>query len=632
MCSEIVKIFLGLSLVLAASCSMNRKLSGIAGDGIMPGISIPYDGPENMDYGLDDAGDDVEGAADSMSSDDGSPVIMNAIRDTETGEMVATDVIRASKVTARFRNVAERAGKITMEFDIEVPAAVMDSRWKLKFTPEMDVMGDVSCLEPLYITGSRYRERQLRGYERYRAFIASIITDSADFIRIGQLEKFLMRYYPQTYSMKNDTSFISDPVAENIFGVSQKEALEHYTRHGMIARNDARGRNAGMMFRKYVRDPLPDGGFRLDTVLVSPEGGLTYRYVQSMSGFPGLRKIIVSLDGEILEDGRSLISLPSPEPLVFYVSSLSSLADNTPKYKTRVLYRTVYDNTRAFIDFRQGSAEVDTLISGNASEIRRIRACIKDMSSSPDFVLDSMMVSASCSPEGQWDYNAKLAAERSGSVLEYFRQDFPDSLRSRLRSSSVPENWQQFIALVSADTVIAGRSRDRILSLSSGRDKDSVETAYQMMPEYRYLREKVYPRLRSVKFEFWLHRPDMEKDTVHTSELDTAYMRGVEAIRNLDYRDAMAILQPYEDYNSALACLSAGYEETALSILSRMKHHTAASFYLAAVALSRLGETDKAMDFYRESVALDPAMRHRANLDPEISGIARRYEHELPLL
>ena len=39
---------------------------------------------------------------DSVSADvtDG-PVLMNAIKDSETGEMVATDVISASKVTVR---------------------------------------------------------------------------------------------------------------------------------------------------------------------------------------------------------------------------------------------------------------------------------------------------------------------------------------------------------------------------------------------------------------------------------------------------------------------------------------------------------------------------------------------------
>ena len=85
---------------------------------------------------------------------------MNAIRDTETGDMVATDVISASKVTARFRNVAERAGLVTVSFDITVPAGLADSRWQLKIRPFLEIMDEVTGLEPIYITGSDYRAAQ----------------------------------------------------------------------------------------------------------------------------------------------------------------------------------------------------------------------------------------------------------------------------------------------------------------------------------------------------------------------------------------------------------------------------------------------------------------------------------------
>ena len=70
-------------------------------------ISVPDEKP--LDDGIDK---DVK--IDSIRSDlsDG-PIIMNAIRDSETGEMVATDVINASTVVARFRNVAERGGYVS---------------------------------------------------------------------------------------------------------------------------------------------------------------------------------------------------------------------------------------------------------------------------------------------------------------------------------------------------------------------------------------------------------------------------------------------------------------------------------------------------------------------------------------
>lgn len=623
MCSEFIKTLIILSVIPVCSCSMNRRLSGIADGAAAVGISIPAEKEEAT------ARNDISGiavAGDAPETGSEGPLIMNAVRDSETGEMVATDVIRASKVTARFRNIAERDGKVTVEFDIEIPPSVIDSRLKLKFTPNMDLMGKVSRLEPLYISGSRYRERQMRGYERYRAFIASIITDSTDFVRIGQLEKFLCRYYPETYSMKTDSSFISVPEAENIFGVTQREALEHYTRHGLIARNEEKRRNSDMMFRKFVKDPFLHDGFRLDTVLNSSDGGVTYRYVQTLKSFPGLRKIIISMDGEIIEDGEKIGRIPSPSPLTFYVSSLSSLVDETPKYRKKILYRTVYDNTRAFIDFGKDSFEVDTALDNNASELRRIRENIRNISSVSGLVLDSMKVSASCSPEGLYSYNAGLAAARAGSVLDYFRDEFPDSLRGRLVSASVPENWSQFSLLVSADTLLSDSAKRKILEIARRDDKDEAERMYSTMQEYRYMRERIYPKLRSVKFEFWLHRKDMDKDTVHTTEQDTMYMRGIESLKMLDYRRAVAILKPYADYNSALACLSAGYVEASLEILSALKPQTAASWYLTAIALSRMDREKDAEDVYGRCIAIDPRMRHRANLDPELSDIARKYE------
>ena len=83
-------------------------------------------------------------------------IIMKAVRD-ENGEMVASDVILPSVVVATFRNVAERLGKVDLRFDINIPADLTDSRWQLRLSPIMHVMGEEIGLEPVYITGARYR-------------------------------------------------------------------------------------------------------------------------------------------------------------------------------------------------------------------------------------------------------------------------------------------------------------------------------------------------------------------------------------------------------------------------------------------------------------------------------------------
>ena len=136
-------------------------------------------------------------------------IIMNAIKD-ENGDMIATDVIDAAVVTARFRNVAERHGKVDLEFQVTVPAAMRDSKWQLRFHPDMYILEDTVSLENIIITGADYRKAQLRGYQQYQKFINSIITDTTKFIDSWQLELFLERNIPQLYAMKTDSTFVSD--------------------------------------------------------------------------------------------------------------------------------------------------------------------------------------------------------------------------------------------------------------------------------------------------------------------------------------------------------------------------------------------------------------------------------------
>lgn len=616
MCSDVRSVLLVL-LFCAMSCTSYRKMQDIRSGVVEMRISVPEDDPEEEENVTD-----VDSIRASLAD---GPIIMNAIRDSETGEMVATDVISASKVVARFRNVAERAGYVSIGFDVLVPAQMSDSKWQLKMYPKMRIQNDTVGLDPVFITGKAYRAGQLRGYQRYRNFLSSIITDTMDFVWLGQLEVFLERHFPETYAMKNDSSLISDPVAENLFGVTQMDALRHYRKTLKWRMNERRKSRMGEMYRKYVKDPIPQDGVRLDTVLTVDGGDFVYRYTHTFRSRPSLRKVMVTLAGEMFEDGELVHKLPFPEELTFYISSLSMMADMTPKYRMLILERTVYDNTKAFIDFAQGSAVVDTSLEGNASELERIIRCVDDVVGRKEYELDSLVIRASCSPEGSFRHNAGLASARSESIREYLKDYVPAEWKPYLRTSSVPENWDQMRRLVANDTVMRKEAVRHILDLIEDLSSpDEVEARISAMPEYRYLREKVYPKLRTVSFDFHLHRAGMQKDTVHTTELDTAYMAGLEALRNLDYKKAVSILRPYDDYNAALAFVSAGYDHSALDVLNRLEDGRAKVCYLKAMVLSRLGMYDEALKYFELSVAGDPYLEHRANLDPEMYELITR--------
>ena len=78
-----------LLLAVAVSCTQYKVVQKLASGQVAVGLAVPGD--------EDDAPDDIEAVIDSISGNlPEGPVIMNAIRDSETGEMVATDVINAS--------------------------------------------------------------------------------------------------------------------------------------------------------------------------------------------------------------------------------------------------------------------------------------------------------------------------------------------------------------------------------------------------------------------------------------------------------------------------------------------------------------------------------------------------------
>ena len=114
----------------------------------------------------------------------------------------------------------------------------------------------------------------------------------------------------------------------------------------------------------------------------------------------------------------------------------------------------------------------------------------------------------------------------------------------------------------------------------------------------------------------------MIKDTIHTAQIDTAYLRGRRLLEQRKYTEAIRILRPYDDRNMAIGLLSLGYDDHAYEILRR-EPKSAISEYLLALACMRLGKQNEALGHYNEAVRLDPNMEYRAGLDPELSELIK---------
>ena len=584
-----------------------------------------------------------------VRDDDGRELlIMKAVRD-DNGEMVASDVIDAAYVTATFRNVAERHGKIDLEFQVVVPESMQDSKWQLRLYPDMFILGDSLRLDGVVVTGRDYRKAQLRGYQQYEKFLSTIISDSTRFINLRQLEIFLRRNIPALYAMRTDSTEVSDERFASVYGTTEQEAVEHYTNRTAVRLNERRKARREKMYRRYVKSPIVTEGLRLDTVMRAASGDFIYNYVQTIATRPQLRKVDIRLSGSIWESDRLVYDVPRSGPLTFYISSISTLVDPRERYLKRVIERRVEANTACYVDFAQGRSEVIETLGNNAGEIGRIKGNLAELMENRTFDLDSIVVTASASPEGQLRANAALAQRRSEAVSRYFDsyiRHCRDSLDaesgflvdeqgtvSRPREHTpIPfisrnggENWTMLDALVERDETLSEAQKEEYRRIRGTADADRREKALSGTSMYRHLRENLYPRLRTVRFDFHLHRKGMVKDTVHTTELDTLYMSGVQAIRDRDYRRALEILRPYRDYNTAVACCLLDYNASAMAILAPLER-TPQVDYLLAILFSRRGEDGKAVQHYLDACRKEPSYRHRGNLDPEISALIKTYD------
>ena len=138
-----------------------------------------------------------------------------------------------------------------------------------------------------------------------------------------------------------------------------------------------------------------------------------------------------------------------------------------------------------------------------------------------------------------------------------------------------------------------------------------------------HIKKSIYPLLRCVDFRYALRRVGMIKDTIHTTEIDTTYLRGRQLLGDRRYKEALDVLRPYNDRNTAIALLSLGYDEHAYEILCR-EPVSAIREYLQAIACARLKRHEDALAHYTEAVRMEPNMEYRASLDPELSQLLKK--------
>lgn len=427
-------------------------------------------------------------------------------------------------------------------------------------------------------------------------------------------------------------------------------------RQGAIARNRRLEEGKPEAFGRMVRHPyLPNA--RLDTVVVRPDGKIDYYYSQPVQADENTAKLRLYLTGEVEDRSGRTYRLTRSDTLTYDVASMTSFLDERTRYMQRIVLRDAEANARFFFTFPVGKARLVDTLTENRRQIAAVRSLTHGLMTDPVYIIDSITLRATASPEGTWVLNDRLARDRAEALRQVLVSEFRtlyDSLRvagsytlddegrqvladsddrlpdlpNLLRTTWQAEDWDELYRLVEADTLLT--HREEILEMIRWEgNPDTREWRIRMKypKEYARMRSVIYPQMRAVDFRFNLHRRGMKQDTVYTTEVDSNYMHAVDLLRKRRYEEALEILRPYEDRNTALAYMSLGYDAAAYRILRAEPEagSTADLQYMLAILAARLGDEEQAVKYFLRAVELRENLKFRGNLDPEISRLIRHY-------
>ncbi len=619
-------------------------------------------------------------------------IVTEATKDSVTGEYITQMELSEITVVAKSKQVAERNGKINLDFIVTVPGELISNKWQVQLTPVAYKPADTLYLDRIFLSGADFAKMQKKGYMRYQAFMNSIIPDSLYLQKLfdekgykkalAELEEeyfqawkheviskerwidwsdkanarfalfnyrmernrqaiagynSILEYLPAYYLRREmDGKYIPSKwkvFAEgnykirtrNITPEDSVSITRRFTDYAKIAENRKRKEQAGEMYEKYVRFPYEAA--RLDTVIKEGDN-FVYYYKQELPATENTKKIDLTLDGQILSKDETKTQLPPSDTITYFISSMVQFLDRSPRYKKKIITRKDEVNLRAYVTYKSGSTEFSEDIGDNRAEIDKVFETIHGINYTGEFLIDSIRMTATSSPEGSADMNLFLSRGRALALKRYLarRSDDREGVDTLFRPRWTGEDWNRLHELVLADDSLENKAY--LLRIMKETDNpDSREYSLRKYPaDYKRIREKHYPLLRGVEFKFHLHRRNMLQDTVVMPVIDTTYMQAVKMIEDRQYRQALAILDVSypDDYNTAVCLMSLGYDKRALEIMAGQPD-TSDRNYLLAILYSRLKREEEALKMYVKSCDQDASKIWRGRLDPEINKLIVTY-------
>ncbi|MEG0500200.1 MAG: OmpA family protein, partial [Rikenellaceae bacterium] len=107
------------------------------------------------------------------------------------------------------------------------------------------------------------------------------------------------------------------------------------------------------------------------------------------------------------------------------------------------------------INFLINSSKIDPTLDSNIREMRNLKELIGSVMANKNNIVDSVIIIASSSPDGSYEFNKKLAAARAESVKNYLVQDLGVSAKAigMIKTECIAENWEGLENLVNASNI-----------------------------------------------------------------------------------------------------------------------------------------------------------------------------------
>lgn len=369
-------------------------------------------------------------------------------------------------------------------------------------------------------------------------------------------------------------------------------------------------------FGRFVKYPYPEG-VRLDSIVES-NSKLSYYYTQEVSTEGEGNKMLITLKGKVQALDGSHYTFPSSDTLTYRISSMLLFVDTTTRYVTHIIEKYVEVKDKNYLNFRVNDTKIIDTLADNTRQLERIEGLMDQLINQKEFYVDSIVMTASASPEGTYGKNNILARERAYSLKKRLTDRFGGGTDALISVKWVAEDWDELVRLIRNDGAIQNHGAIlEIIASTKDPDKREAEIRLKYPHDYRYILENLYPLLRCVNFKYDLRRVGMVKDTIHTTVPDTLYARGVKLLKERRYSNALRILDDYKDLNCAIALMSLGYDQSAYAILSSLPQN-ANVIYMRAILCSRLGRKTEGREYFLTACKLDEQMEYKGKFDPEI--------------